>query len=288
MTITELNAVAAETLDYFLEVMPDCPFTADDIEFAFATKAKMVETYKELAAKYKEDVKLNPAREVELRDAINGNALIGRNKSGVLIFKHSRNTREEIRSIVIHELAHIYCGKQEGLDSVFNTYGDGNTYDDNPVEKLYDGAITAGHTIWSEFIAEYYALKHTFPKYKLSLMTSQIAEMLEMVSIANFQHSKSPYAYACARFLNATDTAQELASLSEENGGEPEADALFDTLKFLQGQLQREKPWKITMEFVENLGNKYHTYLMHKTVNSGEMLDLQKIQQQILQNRGRD
>ncbi|MCL2301350.1 MAG: hypothetical protein FWC27_14500 [Firmicutes bacterium] len=43
MTLKEMQACAAETLAYFLEVMPEAPFTAEDIIIELAPKAQMAE-----------------------------------------------------------------------------------------------------------------------------------------------------------------------------------------------------------------------------------------------------
>ena len=264
MTVKEMQTCASETLDYFLEVMPDTPFTAEDIVIEFAPKSKMAERYRELAAIYKPTMWLNASRERELNSTIAGNALIGKNKSAVLMRADRRYTPPHLRHDVFHELAHIFCGKLENSEGFVDVYGDGTTGPGIPDNKIYDGMINAGYSVWSEFIAEYYTQKHTEPKRKLAEMTRTMYSFLSEVTHQNQFHAKSPFAYACSYFLNAEDAAEELASLSEEHSDTNEGTTFYICLNALYNQVQKDKPWEITEDFIHDIGSKYLMYFSAK------------------------
>ena len=273
MTEAEMQALAAEVLDYFIEVMPDAPFSAEDIVIEFAPKNKMVERYKALAEKYKPTMQLTAGREYELANSIVGNALIGRGKSAVLMLLDLKCSKTQLKHDVFHELSHIFCGKLENSESYIDVYGDGTTGTDNPDNTMEDGIINAGYCVWSEFIAEYFALKFTKSKYKLAEMTQYICELLGDAVPENQLHAKPPFAYACAYFLNATDVVEEFADLSEEHDDSAEGTAFYSCLGILYKQIQKEKPWEISEEFIQELGSKYLMYLTALSIKQIADLD---------------
>ena len=159
MTLEKMQACAAETLSFFMRAMPDIPFAEEYISFEFVPREKMVERAKVLYAQYRPDDNINVTKEWELENIIAANAIIGRKQSAVLIRIDARKTRQEWRDLIFHELMHIFCAKSEMDGEHFiDIYGSGHTPDENPDNKAYDGALNAGYVIWSEFIAQYYAL----------------------------------------------------------------------------------------------------------------------------------
>ena len=134
MTLKEMRSCAAETLYYFLEVMPYPPFTADDIVFEFAPKNKMAERAKELCAKYVPEKIINESQVVQLNKSIAANALMGREKSAVIVRINYKDDYHNLKQLLFHELAHIYCGKLEMPESkhFIEVYGSGTS-----LELLY-------------------------------------------------------------------------------------------------------------------------------------------------------
>lgn len=84
MKLAEIKAIAADTLKYFIEVMPDVPFTADDIVIEFAPVTKMAELARALCARYVPDKIINKSQAEELNQTITANALVGKEKSAII------------------------------------------------------------------------------------------------------------------------------------------------------------------------------------------------------------
>jgi len=270
MTLKELQACAAETLDYFLEVMPDAPFTKDDIIIEFAPKERMAERARALCKQYVPDKQINESQAAQLENTIAGNALIGRDKSAVIAFIDYKASRRWIREMMFHEFAHIYCAKMEMDGEHFiDIYGSGTT-PENPnmtsAERTYDGYLVSGHYAWSEFIAQYYALLHTAQReYRIVNTVEYVARHIGEITLASNDLSKDALAQIMASLLTCADAKNE-KSLSRLlqflfPDGEPFAQearqAFIGCFRLLQSRLEHEKPWKITEEFIAELGAKF-------------------------------
>ncbi len=158
MKLKEMQSCAADTLDYFIQTMPDVPFVADDIHIEFAPKSKILERFQALCKQYSPDRPINEHHEYAIENNNFGNAIVGRDKAAMVLRTDYKIDEHNLRRIVFHELMHIYCGKTEVDGEHFiDVFGSGHTPDPNPENKIYDGYLNAGHFIWSEFIAEYTA-----------------------------------------------------------------------------------------------------------------------------------
>ena len=113
MTLNEMQACAAETLTYFIQTMPDVPFTEDDIVIEFAKKDDMANRAKALCAIYKPDKVINESQARQLNNSIAANALTGRDKSAVIVRINPKNKERDWREILFHEFMHIFCAKLE-------------------------------------------------------------------------------------------------------------------------------------------------------------------------------
>ena len=271
MTLDEMQTCAAETLSYFMQTMPDVPFTGNDIIIEFAKKNDMAKRAKSFCAKYVPDKIINESQTRQLNSSIAANALIGREKSAVIVRLNHKINRQKWREILFHEFMHIFCAKTE-VDGVhfMDVYGNVHTPDENPVNEIYDGFLNAGYVVWEEFIAQYYALLKTKQHpYTFSDIADYAFGLLGEVSIAYDEKiAKDSFSMACA-YLLTCDGGNILSNLTELDDTDLQERkterSLRDCLEHLQGNLQKEKPWKISEEFISDLGSKF---LMFKTMNS--------------------
>jgi len=275
MTLNEMQAIAQKTLADFIQTMPDVPFTADDIVIEFAPRKKMAERAVALCELYVPDKKLNESQLWEFENTIGANALIGREKSAVLVRIDSRETKKGLREVMFHELSHIFCGKTEMDGEHFvDIYGSGHTPDENPENKIYDGQLNAGYVVWSEFIAQYYALRYVNKgKYSVADLTSDLLGLLNEVSISDVSWGKRSFAMVCSYLFLCHDVSDFIELLEESdflfadsnpNGAQTRA-ALQRCLLHLRENMQSEKPWKICENFIAELGMKY---IMFASMNS--------------------
>jgi len=279
MTVNEMRGCAAETLDHFLEVMPGAPFTAEDIIVEFVPKSKMAERAKALCALYVPEKVLNEFQTAQLVNSIAGNALIGREKSAVIVRINYKSDYQGLRQMMFHEYAHIYCAKLEMPEDkhFIEIYGSGTTPENpdmTPDEKQYDGLLVSGHHVWSEFIAQYFALIHTEDwVYSFDNAVASTIRYLSEVTQDNRDLSRDSFAQVCAHFLTCCDADEILINLKNpkflymdsEPNGERTRTAFRNCLSLLQSRIRREKPWEISEEFICELGK---NFLWFRTMNT--------------------
>jgi len=276
MTLQEMRTCAAETLTYFIRTMPDVPFREGDIIIEFAPKVKMAERAKALCAQYVPDKIINESQAAQLNQAITANALIGRNKSAVIARINYKMSRQDWRRVFFHEYMHIFCAKIEmDGDHFIEVYGSGTTPENSdftPEEREYDGYLVAGYKIWSEFIAQYYALLKTEDRTKITVAREDayINSLLAEVTIFNMEESKGSLSMACAYLLTCADANETVAMLKEPDDEMPESQKEFLSCLFLiYEHLQNEKPWKINEEFIVELGKRFIRFRMLNSVPTG-------------------
>jgi len=282
MTLKEMQTCAAETLSYFLEVMPEAPFTAEDIIIELAPKEQMAERAMALCEKYVPDKHLNESQAAQLVNSIAGNALIGREKSAVLCFIDYNANRHWFRQMLFHEFAHIFCAKSEMDGEHFiDIYGSGTTPENpnmTPDEKTYDGYLASGYAVWSEFIAQFLALVFTEPgDYRIADVLEYLGRFVPEISAASGDNDKAALAMICATLLSCVDANNARARSRMLNTFFPKTrpfaqevrQAFSECLRLLQSHLEREQPWKITEEFIAELGTKFVLFKMMNSVYCG-------------------
>ena len=279
MNLAEMKACAAETLAYFIQTMPDVPFTEDDIVIDFAKKKDMAERAKALCVKYIPDKIINESQDAQLNNSITANALIGRKKSAVIVCINHKTDYQSWRRIFFHEFVHIYCAKQEiEGDHFIDVYGSGHTNDENREDEIRDGNLNAGYVVWSEFIAQYYALiKTTVRAYYFDEVIDFIFDMLHEVKVSDIDLSKGAFAQACAYWLTCRDAGETLVAFNEPDYLVPDSEkygsemkkSLRACLEYLHTQMKREKPWRITEDFIEALGIKFNMFRLKNSLLLG-------------------
>ena len=279
MTLAEMQATAQKTLADFLKTMPDVPFSADDIIIEFAPREKMVERAKALCALYVPQKTFNESQMWELESTISANALIGRGKSAVLVRLNSKMPKKYLRKVIFHELTHIFCVKTEMDGEHFiDIYGSGHTPDENPKNKIYDGQLNAGYVVWSEFIAHYYALRYVNKgKYSVTHLTNDLFDLLKEVNASDIHGSKRAFAMVCSYLFSCNYTSDFIERLDTPNflfddnkqGGTLARKTFKDCLLKLQNNLKNDKPYKISRDFIEELGAKYTMFIGANSVYLG-------------------
>ena len=267
MTIKEMWDCATETLLYFIQIMPDVPFTEDDIIIEFVPQKDIVERYKELRDKYCPERIVNDSQFQDLAVNAKGNAIIGREKSAVIVCIDRKQDTDNLRRIMFHEYMHIYCAKTEiDGEHFIDIYGTGTTPERGGDFDIYDGQLASGYDIWEEFIAHYYSFKYT-EKRKYAFSTLELEYIFDLLSdiVADNMYAKGSLSYVCAILLTCTDADKILENLKTPNfiysddnpNGKIARVAFSNCLSHLYSQMQKEKPWKINEPFISEIGGKY-------------------------------
>jgi hypothetical protein len=180
--------------------------------------------------------------------------------------------------MIFHELMHIFCALLEmDGDHFIDIDGSGTTPDLDPEDKEYDGMVSAGYTVWTEFIAHYYAIKmidtesREFPD-----VAGHINGLFYEVNVLEIEKSKGSFSMLCSYWFNCSDFDKSLDALSKGKfmpGNVPHSaqtqKALYDCIDFLHNQLKKEKPWKISEEFIYQLGYRFNMLRMMNSILLG-------------------
>jgi len=280
-----MQTTAQKVLADFIRTMPDVPFTADDIVIEFAPREQMAERALALCALYVPDKKLNDSQLWEFENTIGANALTGREKSAVLVRMDKRDTKKNLREVMFHEFMRVFCNKLEiDGEHFIDIYGSGHTPDENPENTLYDGHLNAGYVVWSEFIAQYYALKYVNKgKYSVTDLSNELMALLNEVHIGDRQRGKQSFAMVCSYLFLCDDVSDFIELLNEPdflfadsnpNGasyGAQTRAAFQNCLLHLQSNMQKEKPWKINENFIAELGAKFIAFASLNSLYLGIM-----------------
>lgn len=276
MQLKEMQECAKETLAFFIQTMPDMPFTSDDITIRFVTKAEIVPQFKAFCTEHAPErlLALGDHHFDALENQVFGNAVTGRKKSAAFIRISHKIDRDTLRRIVFHELMHIYCSKIEmDTEHFIDIYGSGHTPDLDPEDKIYDGQLNAGYAVWSEFVAEYYAVMHTTPeRHRFVDIVEPVFNLLDEVRIQD-EGAKGSFSMLCAYLLSCADAQDAIASVAEISDDSPEGAeavvALQNCLVYLYEHMQRAKPCKITEAFIHVLGSKYLMFVLRNSMFMG-------------------
>jgi len=265
MKLVEMQSIATDTLDYFIRTMPEVPFKADDVAIEFVPKVKMAERIRSLRMQYTQDKIINANQAQELSQSIDANTLIGRENSTVIARMISKRSAQTWRGVIFHELMHIYCAMHE-MDHFVEADGSGNAPTGRKMtaaEKKHQRTLVHGHKVWSEFIAQYYTFIHTeitHPKY--SEVSDYVDILLYFIGRMNDKKDKYSLSFACARLLTCSDVEETISMLKKTYDDMPaERRAALSCLFSLHEHLEAEKPWKISEDFIADLGNRYFSFL---------------------------
>ena len=263
MTSSKLYTCAKETLARFIRVMPDVPFSADDIHFEFVTKDTIYERFKALCAELSPRRKVPEKHRRDLEEDLSGVAIIGKSKSAVLLRVDCELPEAEFISTIAHELAHIYCAKKEiDGDHFIDVYGTGCLIGD--IEDT-DG-ISIGYTAWSETIANYIA-RTIIPH---DILTSEEAAGTIVCLLGELAHEREyrkygfsrlfSYIMACVsdidRMLTTLDSPSCLIYKNQELAAETRL-MFKSVLELIYERIKSGQPWKITKDFIDDFEVRY-------------------------------
>jgi len=185
----------------------------------------------------------------------------------ILICTNQPLLKANLRYIIFHELIHIFCAKVEVEGKhFFDIYGSETPYEID--EVLHDG-----YYIWSEFIADYYALKYTRSgQFTFESVRNNIIKCLDKDITAPKDYRRD-FVWACLDLITMYEAESILNRITEPDiiisGDSLHAQNLRnifnDCVQLLYRQIQRDKPYKISEDFIAELGESYNSF---ETVNT--------------------
>lgn len=137
-------------------------FSLENTHIAFFTPETGEKVFVDLCSEFFPDNLNDEYKQPDYFESFSAQALISEKENGILIREDLDLQPVEWRHVILHELSHIVCTRDE-IEGGFFIKKYGNFYFDNTIE---DGYINAGHAIWREFVAELFAVSiddNTFP-----------------------------------------------------------------------------------------------------------------------------
>ena len=288
MTRETMLRIIKDTSVFFLEHMPQAPFTPDDIVIEFFKPSDARATYKRFCSRYFPR-KLDGTEYLkpDFFKTMGASALVGVTKSGLFIRSTLQCSEDEFRHIILHELAHIYCIKTEmPADQHFiDIYLGCTTTTEfaDAADRQEDGCISAGYEVWREFIADYIAVCLDPKGFEHSLRNSAfyVSDMLIGVKIGA-PEAKLHMSLALAALMTASDSANLLTDIDVSGDFgldrttmevfysilEPVHRKLFDCAGanwLTQADPNNHYPWMIDRDFIELIGARYLMFLIHNS-----------------------
>jgi hypothetical protein len=268
MRKAEIQAAAAEALDFFIQAMPDVPFTADDIIIDVISKSGLVKHALKLCEICAPGKIISEKNIAGLSD-ISMNAVRGKKKSAVLIsLDANRNsTPQKIHAAMIHELMHIFTALTEmrGETHFYDIWGIGTTPKYNPTDPNWQYRFD-GYFVWTEFIAQYYALRLTQCRgTTLSSNRYRVNEFICDLKSDDRSYIRESIPWICAYYLSSEDAGENLPQPKVKLEVSSQTwECLSDCLVYLFEHMQNDKPWEITEAFIIGLGEKLALLLPRK------------------------
>lgn len=166
---------------------------------------------------------------------------------------------------ILHEMTHIYCATYEcGGESFFEKH----CIDENGENP--DGIMGAGYAVWREFIAYYWGAELT--PFSTSLSLNQVREMVrdidEDVDATNPVAKMLVSQILAYIFRNPTvhraDNVATVCKFLEKNkifASDMRMKSYKSLIESVFEQLSKENYWKISPNFIDNLGSAYISML---------------------------
>lgn len=232
-------------------------FSLNNVMIRFFTAENGKEVYEEFAAKYG-----FPHEEVTKESfvTVGGEAFAfgfyeGQEVDGIML--REEVPLLELYHIVLHELSHIYCMREEIEGGhYFKRFCAGNPT--TREEIIADGTMNAGYAVWREFIAEYFAQAvdpETDTIYHLYELEYSIGDITDNITAGNPNAKED-----MSNVLLSIMLTQEALFDEWEDIEIILKDIQFPfirTAKDIWTHLQTESYYKITPEFISKFGDDY-------------------------------
>ncbi len=229
--------------------------TEETLVLDFFTPKNGLIIYKNFCDKHFPDKYETQHEAVGYFDEIAAEAFVGEEKYGVLIRLDIDVSLGELLFIFLHEIAHIFCVKNEfdGKD-FFSEYCADNNIDNS--------SMNAGYAIWCEAIADIMAdsVATNYARFNLNKVSDEICRLYETIVQENKDSKKAMSLIISYTMLSSEVAGTDkwtIAEKSIKNKLKIEDDMLFEILEMVFRKLHQSPFWSIAPDFIEQLGTAY-------------------------------
>ena len=260
-TIKELTEIFFEALSLFNECL-ESDISESNTVIAFFTPENGVDVYEKLC---KEHFPKNLSENYKAdgyMDSFAAQAFVNDKEYGVLIREDIDFTLAELQFTLLHEISHMFCTRNEVENGCFfDRYCMGSGEE--------DGIINAGYAIWREAVADIMADSVLSENATMTLKQAK-REVLELFDKISFENpdSKKCVSLILAYIMISREVActyeWQKAKMEIENqiGFDNSIMMLLLEMSFIK--LKENPFWKITPDFIMDLGSTYITMLASK------------------------
>ena len=250
-TKEELEEYFFEALAMFNDVL-ESDITSENVVLDFFTPANGLAVYKRFCEKYFSD-KYEKQHETEnYFEFIAAEAFVGNRLYGVLIRSDIDFSLSEVLLTFLHEISHLFCTRNE-IES-------GDFFDRYCMQSgEEDGYYNAGYAVWREAVADIMAdsIMSEYATMKLEMAADEIQNCYNHISRQDSEAKKYisliiVYVMTSEEVVGTEDwNVAEKAITSKINIGN---NILREILKLVFEKLHQSQFWKITPEFIRELG----------------------------------
>ncbi|MCM1508888.1 MAG: hypothetical protein NC177_17410, partial [Ruminococcus flavefaciens] len=188
-------------------------------------------------------------------------------KYGILIRLDLDMTAAEWFEIFLHEISHIYCSVNEidgGL--FFDRFCNGS-------KGVEDGIMNAGYAIWREAIADIMAHEVNLYSgmYTLQYVKPYIDELYRSLSHRNPDSKKAmSLILAYLMLTNEIEQSENWQQAEKQicNVMKFDDEMIYRIVEMVYENLRKSEYWRITSEFVYELGEGYLTLITEKAMKN--------------------
>ena len=263
LNASQLQTLFLDALNTFNEKL-DSEITPENTVIVCCTYADCPSAYEKLCSEYFPKSLDEPYKEPGYFDEIAAMAFVGETHNGILIRTDTPLCKEELWFVFLHELAHIFCTRNEIAGGhFFDKYCMGS--------GVEDSMMNAGYAIWREAVADIMAdsIRSDYALFSLDTISAAVRELYETLSISNPVSKKQMALIAahvmCAREVSGTEDWTEAQRAIKKKLGISD-EVFLGILEHIFNNLHESPFWAITPEFIMDLGSMYLMLLSLKQI----------------------
>ncbi len=253
MTTQTIEKIACAAFEHFNRKMKT-NYTPDNIKLAFYDNSDADLQYEKFCAEYFSD---RLADNNDLRSAL-ASAFTGKDIDGIMVRRDFSGSRDELFTIILHELSHIWCTHNEiPTGDFYDRYCKSHTEN-----TLFDGVINAGYAIWREFAAIYLSTHVQGVEYypTLSEIEQDVSEVAELIRPENPVAKISITDFLACVLMSKEANKNSWESVNvwlSQNG----LTNFISIVNLVYIHIRSERFWQIDVDFIETLGSAYFSVL---------------------------
>lgn len=199
-------------------------------------------------------------------------AFVGESEYGVMIREDIDCSEEELDFILLHEISHLFCTRNEMKgDRFFDKYCKSNEADD----EIENGMMNAGYAVWREAVADIMADSIISEYATLFLKSKPIREEINGLYAEVLSGGKSAKR-AMSSIISYVMPSREVAAakdwkdvkLAIRRSIQLDDEWLFEIFELVFQQMHRHPFWEITPDFIFSLGRAYLLLIASNKANA--------------------